>query len=86
MADPKFISQNGDVTKWIASERDVNGELKHYRGFSQDTSKTVDMVREKAQAAPGRFSKKGEHQYVGSIPMVMLQDWLKGRGKDMSSK
>ena len=83
MTQRKIISATGDVTKWFASEHDSSGKLQHYRGFTQDVKQTADLVKQRAQQMPGRFSKSLEHQYVGSVPMTMIQDFVAKRGKTM---
>jgi hypothetical protein len=84
MTEKRIISATGDVSRWIASEHDSSGKLQHYRGYSQDVKQTADLVKQRAQQMPGRFSKSLEHQYVGSVPMTMIQDFVAKRGKTMN--
>ena len=83
MTQRKLISATGDVTKWFASEHDSSGNLQHYRGFTQDVKQTANLVKQRADSMPGRFGKALEHQYVGSVPMTMIQDFVAKRGKTM---
>ena len=84
MSDKRIVTATGDVSRWIASERDSSGNLQRYRGYTQDIKPTLAQVKQRAQAGPGRFSKSLDHQYVGSIPVTMIQDWVKNRGKTMN--
>ena len=81
MAAKLITSVFGDVTKYFGVERDGSGHVQHYRGHRQDVAPVLDRVKRISQAQPGRFSRMGEHQYLGTIPRTMIDDWLNRQGK-----
>ena len=66
----------GDYSRGFAIE-----DGKNYRVESQDLSgvmRHVERVRHSEQA--GNISKAAEREYIGSVPSVVLMDWLRSRG------
>ena len=65
-------SSNG-IQKWFAEE-----DGKHYRGQIQqmdDVFNHVAHLDDKVNSAP-KSGNQQEWEYVGSIPMTLLTDWL----------
>ncbi len=67
----------GEYCRGFASE-DGN----HYRTERQNMKPVLDHVKhldDKVNSAP-KAGNKNEMQYVGSIPLLVLTDWLKDNG------
>jgi len=70
-------NQNGTV-RYLG--RHYDGEkLVHVRGFKEDLNPHKKRVENLAKAAA---SKKGEYEYAGSIPRIVIHDWLMKQGKN----
>ena len=77
MAKRRPLGQRLDITKTFASEDGV-----HYRHYSQELDpaiQRVEFLRHKVNEAPRIGNRSGWH-HVGSVPMTVLQDWLKRNG------
>lgn len=69
----RVIKNDGEVTKGFVSEDGA-----HYRTYSQDMEPIIDRVKylnEKVNGAD-RSTNRAGMKYLGSIPRVMLEDWL----------
>ena len=79
MAKEKLLSKMGGTTKSFLSE-DGN----HYRHFRTDMDPVVEHVKymnEKVNEATRAENKQGYH-YIGSVPITMIDDWLRSHGYD----
>ena len=70
----------GEVTKYFGIER-AGREVNHYRGHHQNCRPIMNRVKQLSEESGGRFAPSKDHQYIGSIPRAMLDDWLNQRGK-----
>ena len=76
MADHRPVGFSGDVRRVLHAEDGVA-----YRGFHQDHAgikRHVEFLDHKVNGAPTR-GNPNRWAYAGSIPMVLLMDWLKAR-------
>jgi len=70
----------GEYCRGFASE-----DGQHYRTERQDMKPVLDHVKfldEKVNSAP-KTGNRNDMRYVGSIPMLVLTDWLKNNGYTM---
>jgi len=76
MADHRFLDKNGDTLKTFATE-----DGKHYRHYRQDVAPIIERVKTIGDAQSR--ARRKNFEYVGSIPMTMLVDWLQKQGKGL---
>jgi len=77
MASKRRTGGAGDYSRSFSVE-----DGKFYRGFHQDLGpaiKRVEMIRD-AQRLRTRADNPTDRQYIGSVPVVVLLDWLKAHG------
>ena len=77
---PRFISDTMGLRKTLRSERNSSGQIEHFRHEAQELGPVMEHVKHTAQkvnTAPKPGNKNGWH-FIGSIPMVILLDWIKG--------
>ena len=72
-----FISNKGGSTKYLGRGYE-GGQLTHYRGWTEDLR--PHKARVEAIARDAKESKHGM-QYVGSVPRIVIHDWLQERQK-----
>ena len=73
----RVTGQVGDVQKYLAHE---DGKL--YRGMRQDMTEAIRRVRyldDKVNGASSKDNRAG-WKYAGSVPVVVLTDWLSKNG------
>ena len=80
MSDEKFLKGYGDKT-WRGFKTE---DGKHYKTTHADFSNVMDHVKYMDQAVnESTVMKKKGYQHVGTIPMVLLEDWLIKHGYTM---
>jgi hypothetical protein len=73
-----FLDNRGGTTRFLGRQYE-GGQLTHFRGFREDLRPHKQRVEEIAKGA--RESKHGM-QYIGSVPRVVIHDWLMKQGKN----
>ncbi len=71
------ISNVGGTVKFLGRQYE-GGKLVHYRGWRENLQPYVD--RAKAIANGSSYSKHG-YGYLGSMPRIVIDAWLRERGK-----
>jgi len=71
------ISNVGGTVKYLGRQYE-GGKLTHYRGWKEDLRPYVD--RAKAIANGSSYSKNG-YGYLGSMPRIVIDHWLRQQGK-----
>lgn len=79
MSDHRVLQQEGGVTKTFVTE-----DGKHFRCHTQDVTPVIDRVKRISEAQAESSSIGRKHEYLGSIPAVMLDAWLKKHGYERS--
>lgn len=75
----KFVKGYGDAWKGFKSE-----DGKHYRTSHADFSNIIEHNRYLNEAVnESTVMKKKGYQHIGSIPTVLLEDWLTKNGYTM---
>ena len=70
------VGNLGDTRRWMAFE-----DGKQYNGHTQHMDHVLEDVKRRAQAAPGRFSKKSDLQFRGTLSRVKIDQILRTLGK-----
>ena len=77
MAKERLVRVEGGAVHSLVTQYGVSGRVEHFRKFREDLNPHRQRVEELAkQAKPGR-----EYRYEGSIPRIVLDDWLRSQGK-----
>lgn len=77
MTKEVFIRNEGGAVRSLLRQYGVSGRLEHYRKVSEDLDPHVARVEALAKAStPGK-----EYRYEGSVPRVVIDDWLRTQGK-----
>lgn len=78
MPNEFLVANEGGLQRTLLRQHD-GGVLTHYRHLREDIAPHINRVE--------RFSKlqienKSEYQYLGSIPRIMIDDWLRKQEKN----
>ena len=74
------LPSQGGTVRYLG--RQYDGEkLVHYRGFKEDLTPHKARVESLAKASD-RLRGKSEYEYAGSVPRVVIHDWLMKQGKN----
>ena len=74
MADKIVMQRTGDYSRALAFE---GGNV--YRHHHQDMAPMLEQIRE-LQTHQTKETNPSERTYIGSVPVVLLVDWLNKRG------
>ncbi len=72
-----FVANKAGTTRYLGRGYE-GGQLTHYRGFSEDLR--PHKARVEALAKDAKESRHGM-RYVGSVPRIVIDDWLRKQGK-----
>jgi len=74
----KVISNTGDTTTSLVSERNFLGDIEHFRHTVQEMQPIIDHVKLHSEIndAPKKGNPNGWH-FIGSIPIEILMDYLR---------
>ena len=74
-----LVANEGGMQKSLLRHYEAE-KLTHVRHFREDLQPHIDRV-ERISKLNGHTSKS-EYQYLGSIPRIMIDDWLRKEGKN----
>lgn len=77
MAHERFVQNAGGTLHSVVSQFGVSGRIEHFRKLREDLTphqKRVEQIAKEAKS--GR-----EYRYEGSVPRIVLDDWLRSQGK-----
>lgn len=75
----EFLVENqGGMQKSLLRHYD-GGELSHVRHFREDLDPHIKRVE---QLSKLQVENKSEYQYLGSVPRIMIDHWLREQGKN----
>lgn len=77
----RFIRNEGGAIRSLLAQRGVSGRLEHYRHFREDLAPAMERTREMT-AYTDHSARNVEYKYEGSIPRIMIHDWLMRNGHD----
>lgn len=73
-----LVANEGGLQRSILRHYD-GGQLSHVRHLREDINPHIDRVE---QISKLQIENKSEYQYLGSIPRIMIDDWLREQGKN----
>ena len=76
MGKEVFVHNDGGAIRSLVRQYGVSGKLEHYRKVSEDLTPHVDRAASLAKLKPGK-----EYRYEGSVPRIVIDDWLRKNGK-----
>lgn len=78
MADRLVVASEGGLRRYLGRERGVSGQLEHYRVMAED----LRPHQRRAEAiARGSVDSREGHRYMGSVPRIVIHDWLQKQQK-----
>lgn len=76
----RFVKNEGGAIRSLVAQRGPGGKLEHYRHIREDLAPAIRRTKELSLASEVA-GRKTEYGYEGSIPRIVLDDWLRKRGK-----
>lgn len=73
MADRLIVASEGGLRRYLGRERGVGGQIEHYRVMSEDLR---PHLRRAERIAKGAVDSREGIRYLGSVPRVVIHDWL----------
>ena len=74
-----LVSNEGGMLRSLLRHRGARGKLEHVRHFREDLNPHMERVKAISELQVGN---KSEYQYLGSIPRIVIDDWLRKLGKN----
>ena len=72
------LERSGNTVRYLGRQHE-GGKLTHYRGYVEDLKPHLKRVKGFTDARPSQW--KSEYEYVGSVPRIVIHDWLMKQGK-----
>jgi len=72
-----LVANEGGLQRSLLRQYD-GGKLAHYRHLREDINPHIERVKRLSQL---QVENKSEYQYLGSIPRIMIDDWLRKQNK-----
>ncbi len=73
-----LVANDGGLQRSLLRHYD-GGRLEHVRHLREDINPHIKRVE---QLAKLQIENKSEYQYLGSVPRIMIDDWLRSQGKN----
>lgn len=73
-----LVANEGGMQRSIIRQYD-GGKLEHVRHLREAMDPHIERVKRMSELSDG---SKSEYQYLGSIPRIMIHDWLLEQGKN----
>ena len=75
----EFLVRNEGGTKRFLGRQYEAEKVTHYRHLKEDIDPHIKRVEDISKA--NSHTNKSEYQYLGSVPRIMIDDWLRKQGK-----
>lgn len=76
----RFVRNEGGAMRFVLSQYSVSGKIEHFRHFREDLEPAIQRTKDLAEQTT--HSGKGRNfGYEGSVPRIVIHDWLKENGK-----
>lgn len=77
MSEKIITGVSGDITNYFGVQRETGtNKVQHFRGMKQDITPIIKRHQAITQAQEAAPKGARTRQYIGSIPMSFLVDWL----------
>lgn len=76
----RFVRNEGGAIRSLLAQRGASGKLEHFRHYREDLGPAIRRTREMT-AYTDHSARNVEFRYEGSIPRIVLHDWLTKKGK-----
>jgi hypothetical protein len=78
MADRLMVASEGNLRRYLGRERDSSGRIEHFRVMRED----LRPHQRRAEAiAKGSVDSREGMRYVGSVPRIVIHEWLQREQK-----
>ena len=68
-----LVARESGTQRSLLRQYGAGGKLEHYRHFREDINPHIERVERLSKL---QIDTKSEYRYIGSVPRIMINDWL----------